>query len=184
MFLGFSGDSAGKESACRPGFDLWVGKIPWRRAWHCTPVFLPGESHGQRSLVGSSPWGHKGSDTTERLSTQPSSSEWVACFNLGFLPGLLQSYSQGVSRAALPAGGLTGEALPSAHSDSGRVYVLWLKEGRPWLCAARFLRARGPEIHAARLPGHGYHIMKPARESVTLGREPEAFTWWSQDFPA
>ena len=82
MFLGFSGDSAGKESACRPGFDLWVGKIPWRRAWHCTPVFLPGESHGQRSLVGSSPWGHKGSDTTERLSTQPSSSEWDACFNL------------------------------------------------------------------------------------------------------
>ena len=40
-------------------FDLWVGKIPWRRAWQPTPVFLPGESHGQRSLVGYSPWGHK-----------------------------------------------------------------------------------------------------------------------------
>ena len=37
-------------------FDPWVGKIPWRRAWQPTPVLLPGESHGQRSLVGYSPW--------------------------------------------------------------------------------------------------------------------------------
>ena len=51
----------------RPGFDPWVGKIPWRRAWQPTPVFLPGESHGQRSLVGYSPRGHKESDTTGRL---------------------------------------------------------------------------------------------------------------------
>jgi len=36
-----------------------VGKIPWRRKWQPTPVFLPGNSHGQRSLVGCSPWGHK-----------------------------------------------------------------------------------------------------------------------------
>ena len=51
------------------GFDPWVGKIPWRRAWQFTPVFLPGESHGQRSLAGYSLWGHKESDTTEQLST-------------------------------------------------------------------------------------------------------------------
>ena len=39
--------------ACRrPGFDPWVRKIPWRREWQPTPVFLPEESHGQRSLVG------------------------------------------------------------------------------------------------------------------------------------
>ena len=38
--------------------------IHWRRAWHSTPVFLPGESQGQRSLVGHSPWGRKESDTT------------------------------------------------------------------------------------------------------------------------
>ena len=44
-----------------------VGKIPWRREWLPTPVFLPGESHGQRSLVGCVPWGHKESDTTEQL---------------------------------------------------------------------------------------------------------------------
>ena len=54
----------------RPGFDPWVGKIPWRRAWQPIPVFLPGKSHGQRSLAGYSPWGSKESDTTERLSTQ------------------------------------------------------------------------------------------------------------------
>ena len=39
----------------------------WRRQWHPTPVLLPGKSHGRRSLVGCSPWGHQESDTTERL---------------------------------------------------------------------------------------------------------------------
>ena len=43
----------------RPGLDPWVGKIPWSRKWQPTPVFLPGESHGQRSLAGYSPWCHK-----------------------------------------------------------------------------------------------------------------------------
>ena len=47
----------------RPGFDPWVGKIPWRRERLPTPVFWPGEFHGLYS-----PWGHKESDTTERLS--------------------------------------------------------------------------------------------------------------------
>ena len=48
--------------------DPWVGKIPWRREWHPTPVFLPGEFHGQRSLAGYSPWGCRESDTAERLT--------------------------------------------------------------------------------------------------------------------
>ena len=48
----------------RLGFDPWVRNIPWR-AWQPTPVFLPGESHGQRSLVDYSPWGRRESDTTE-----------------------------------------------------------------------------------------------------------------------
>ena len=47
--------------------DVAVGKIPWRRKWPPTPVFLPGESHGQRSLEGYSPRGCKESDTTEQL---------------------------------------------------------------------------------------------------------------------
>ena len=51
----------------RPRFSPWVGKIPWRRKWQTTPVLLPGKLHGQRSLVGYSPWDRKESDMTERL---------------------------------------------------------------------------------------------------------------------
>ena len=54
LFPGFPCGSDGEESTLqcgRPRFNPWVGKIPWRRAWQCTPVFLPGEPHGQRSLV-------------------------------------------------------------------------------------------------------------------------------------
>ena len=62
---GFPGGTSGKELACqcrrhkRCGFDPLVGKIPWRRAQQPIPGFLPGESHGQRSLVGYNPWGCK-----------------------------------------------------------------------------------------------------------------------------
>ena len=75
IFLGSKitadGDCSHESKRClplecrRPGFDPWVGKIPWRRIWQPTPVLLPGESHGGRSLVGYSPWGHKESDMTE-----------------------------------------------------------------------------------------------------------------------
>ena len=51
-------------------FDLWVRKIPWRRECLPTPVFLPGESHEQWSLVGYGPWGQTDLDTNERLSVQ------------------------------------------------------------------------------------------------------------------
>ena len=63
-YMGFPGGARGKEPACqcrrhkRYGFDPWVGKISWRRAWQPTPVFLPEVSHGQRSLVGCGPQGH------------------------------------------------------------------------------------------------------------------------------
>ena len=62
---------SGRESTCqwrRHGFNPWVRKILWRKKWQPTPVFLPGKSHGQRSLVGYSPWGCKESDTTKQLS--------------------------------------------------------------------------------------------------------------------
>ena len=61
----------GKEPACqcrrckRPGFDPCIGNNLRRRTWQPIPVFLSGESHGQRSLEGYSPWGRKESDTTE-----------------------------------------------------------------------------------------------------------------------
>ena len=50
-----------------PGSDPWVGKIPWRRAWQPTPVFLPGKFHGQRNLVDYSPQGRKELTTTKQL---------------------------------------------------------------------------------------------------------------------
>ena len=50
------------------GFDPWVRKIPWRRKWQPTPVFLSGKSHERRSLAGYGPWGCKESDTTEQLT--------------------------------------------------------------------------------------------------------------------
>ena len=53
----------------RPGFNPWVGKIPWRWKWQPTPVFLPGKSHGQRSLAGYSPWGRKESNTTSDFTS-------------------------------------------------------------------------------------------------------------------
>ena len=69
--MGFPSGASGKEPTCQckrcwtRRFHPWVGNIPWRRAWQPTPVFFPGESHGQRSLVGYSPWGCKESDMTE-----------------------------------------------------------------------------------------------------------------------
>ena len=70
---GFPGGASDEEPACqcrrckrckRCRFDPWVRKTPERRKQQPTPVFLPGESLGQRSLAGYSPWGRKESDTT------------------------------------------------------------------------------------------------------------------------
>ena len=69
--MGFLGGSAGKEPACqckRGRFHPWVRKIPGRKKWQPTPVFLPGKSYEQRSLEGYSPWGPGESDTAEQLS--------------------------------------------------------------------------------------------------------------------
>ena len=52
-----------------PWVQSLVGKIPWRRTWQATPVFLPGEPHGQRSLAAYSPWGHKESDMTNHSTS-------------------------------------------------------------------------------------------------------------------
>ena len=86
-YLGFPAGSDGKESTCNvedlgstPGF----GKIPWRRAWQPTPVFLPGESPWTEEPGGlHGPWGHKESATTERLSTAQHIHQ-QKCFNLGY----------------------------------------------------------------------------------------------------
>ena len=70
---------SGQESTCqcrRHRFNPWVGKVPWRRKWQPTPVFLPGKFHGQRSLVGYSPWCHNELNMTEYTRTL------VSLFNL------------------------------------------------------------------------------------------------------
>ena len=70
-FWGLPNGSDGKESVSNaedPGSIPGSGRFPWRRKWQPTPVFLPGESHGQRSLVGCSPWGSK---SRTWLSNQP-----------------------------------------------------------------------------------------------------------------
>ena len=75
QLVGFPGGASGKESACqcrrcrRCGFDPFVGKIPGRRKWQPTPVFLPGKSRGQRSLAGYSPEVAKESDVPEHTRT-------------------------------------------------------------------------------------------------------------------
>ena len=69
--MGFTGGASLNEPTCqyrkhkRREFNPWVKKIPWRRAWQPTLVFLPGESHGQRSLASYSPLGHKELDMPE-----------------------------------------------------------------------------------------------------------------------
>ena len=71
----FPGGTSGKEYTCqcrrckRDEFDPWARMIFWRKAWQPSPIFLPGESHGQRSPAGYSPWGCKELDTTEALRT-------------------------------------------------------------------------------------------------------------------
>ena len=67
MALVVKNPSANAGDIMRHRFDPWIGKIPWKRDWQPTPVFLPGKPHGWRSLVGYSPWGCKESDTTEQL---------------------------------------------------------------------------------------------------------------------
>ena len=87
---GFSGGSDGKESSCNAG-DLGLipgsGRSPGKKEQLPTPVFLPGEFHGQRSLVGYSPWGHKELDITEQLSMYATSvAPRILNFKLRYLP--------------------------------------------------------------------------------------------------
>ena len=69
--LGLSRWLSGKEFTCkcrRCRFDPWVGKVPWRRKWQPTPIFLSGKCHVQKIPLAYSPWGCKGPDTTQQLN--------------------------------------------------------------------------------------------------------------------
>ena len=126
---------SGEESDCqgrRHGFDPWVGKIPWRREWHPTPVLLPGESHGQRSLVGYSPWGDKEYDNlvTEQqraqtlqhcnfISLHPSSKNVLMVFlSSQFLVGFPHMYDP-----LLVSSGLPVFCLHSIQGNFGRLHA-------------------------------------------------------------
>ena len=101
----FAGWHSGKESACqcrrckRRRFDPCIRKIPWRRKWQPMPVFLPGESHGQRSLVGYSPWGHQElgmperTHRTENKGHLGTTKKTLGEMALGFLPA---SFAQSI----------------------------------------------------------------------------------------
>ena len=119
---GFLGGSCGKE--CLQGrrceFEHWVVKIPWRRKWQPTPVFLPGESHGQRSLAGYSPWGHEGFDTSEHTHTPVQS---VQLFK-GELAGCTPALSTWRQRGRLATAGRQGAAAISAPEKASST-KLW-----------------------------------------------------------
>ena len=96
--MGLPGGSDGKESTCqckRDGLDPWVRKIPWRRIWQSAPIFLPGEPHGRRSLVGYSPRGHKECDPTYRVNRQLSA---CGCLGDSEPSGLGTDSSRGCAR--------------------------------------------------------------------------------------
>ena len=88
--LDFPDGSDSKESTCNAGglgLIPGLGRLPGGRHWLPTPVFLPGDPHGQRSLVGHSPWGCKESDMTERL-TPP----WLTILHIPFCEYSLHMY--------------------------------------------------------------------------------------------
>ena len=136
-----------KESTCwcrrcrRRRLDPWVRKNPWRRKWQLTPVFLPGESRGQRSLAGYSPWAHKESDLTERLSMHTHSDStrshnawgWHVWTRAELAPPVFSWHV----RAAL--------CKRASHQlwkdDSSYLAVLWDWEAK--------LTRKGPELHSS-----------------------------------
>ena len=100
----FPGGSEVKASACNAGDLGWIpgsGRLPWRRKGQPTPVLLPGESHGRRSLVGYSPGGQKESDTTEQLHFHFHALEKEMVTHSSVLPG----ESQGREPSGLPSMG-------------------------------------------------------------------------------
>ena len=88
LFMGFPGGSDSKEPTCqcrrckKHGFNPWIRKVPWRRKWQSTPLFLPGKYHGQRSLAGYSPGVTQNRTQLKRLSMHAQEQVYknVRCF--------------------------------------------------------------------------------------------------------
>ena len=96
---GFPDGSVGKESACqcrrhkRHGFNPWVRMIPWRRKWQPTPVLLPGKFHGQRSLAGYSPRGHKELDGIDHTHAHTSRINRFTKYGFGNIQATTNAYN-------------------------------------------------------------------------------------------
>ena len=131
--LGIPGHTSGKESAyqCRrhrrsPCIDPWVGKIPWRRKWQPIPVFLPGKIHGQKSLMGYSPWGHKDLDMTEYITSlimnleKNSENRYV-----GKCEWADNEFSFGLGKFEVPTGYPGREVQQTDEKMSGTTYVFY-----------------------------------------------------------
>ena len=113
----------GKEPACqcrrckRCRFDPWVRKIPWRREWLHAPVFLPGESHGQRNLAGYSPCGRQESDMTENTHSLFARYSSIGAFELQCwrkllrVPGTARRSNQSILKEINPEYSLQGLIL-------------------------------------------------------------------------
>ena len=90
---------SGKESACqcrrhkRHGFNPWVRMIPWRRKWQPTPVLLPGKFHGQRSLAGYSPQGHKELDGIDHTHAHTSRINRFTKYGFGNIQATTNAYN-------------------------------------------------------------------------------------------
>ena len=134
-------------------FSPGVGNIPWRRAWQPIPVFLPGESHGQRSLVGYSPGGHKESNVTEWLSiahvghnsrTQIWLTQRTSKWGKAVGAGLPRSPNSTCPRATCPAHVVINPLklfIKNSHS-------LWYNRALIWL--PRGFRRSGIEVQKSR----------------------------------
>ena len=130
----------------RPGFNPWVGNTPWRREWQPTPVFLPGKSHGQRSLVGCSPRGHKELDTTEQLTISLSYNRsqfqihhrkmWIYSHGVGWRNNYYMDTSE-ITIGFLPKTGQSDQTSPGSWWEMRNLirYGKWenVKGGRFWL---------------------------------------------------
>ena len=118
--VGFPCGTSGKEPArqCRRRkrhrFEPWVRKIPWKRKWQPSPVFLPGESHGQRSLAGYDPQGHRESDTTEGLHAHAHESKVVQ----------VQEQNHQIQRTSLTAERMTNKGMVAIEYGSRQAVIL------------------------------------------------------------
>ena len=116
---------SGEGSTCQRrrrwslGFNLWVGKIPWSRKWKLIPVFLPRKFHGQRRLVGYSPWDRKELDIMEHTHTQQSKNRTISRSPPSIWKLLLLLFSHSVVFDYLSPHGPQHARLPWPSPSSG-----------------------------------------------------------------